>query len=156
MIAQVKLSDIIEGMESQSDESSFYLNKKTGEIIAILDEEFRAAEDDDPIETFPEWQQPSIKIAQEILESAGDYVALPSKFDIHEYSIMERFCLAIDDQQISDALYSSIKGRGAFRRFRDAIHRFNIADDWYRYREEAFKEIARDWCKENGIGFMDS
>ena len=155
MIIQVKLSDIIEGMDSQSDERSCYLSKKTGEIIAILDEELRAAEEDDPIETFPEWQRPSIKIAQEILESTGHYAALPSQFEIHEYSIMERFCLSPDDEQISDALYSSIKGRGAFRRFRDAIHRLNIAGDWYAYREEAFKQIARDWCKENGIEFID-
>ena len=155
MGGKVKLSDIIEGMEHQSDESSSYLNKETGEIVTIDDEEFTAAEDQEPIEDFPEWQRPSIKIAQEILQGEKGYVALPSEFDIHEYNIMEEFCLSRENKEVSDALYAAIKGHGAFGRFKDAIHRLDIAEDWYKYRDEAFKQIARDWCEENDIEFTD-
>ena len=45
MSIRVKLCDIIEGMESQSDESSSYLNKNTGEVVLIGYEEMSAAED---------------------------------------------------------------------------------------------------------------
>ena len=47
MEARVKLSDIIEGLEFQSDESSSFLNKKTGEVILMTDYAMRAAEDDE-------------------------------------------------------------------------------------------------------------
>ncbi|MHC4632348.1 MAG: UPF0158 family protein, partial [Planctomycetota bacterium] len=47
------------------------------------------------------------------------------------------------------------KGRGAFRRFNDAIRDYGIADDWYKYRDDALKEIAIEWCEENGIEFDD-
>lgn len=144
------LDKIIEGMDMQTDESRSFFNKKTGEIVTITDEEFRATENDEPIEKFPEWQREFIKIAQEILET-DDYIALPSNYDIDEYSIMEEFCLSIEDDELSDIMYSSIKGRGAFRRFKDNIHRYNIAEDWYNYRYEALKQIAIEWCRENGI-----
>lgn len=149
----IKLDDIIDALECQSDESHSYMDKRTGKVILISDEELCAAENDEPIEDFPDWQQDQIKIAKEILQETGDYIGLPSKFDIHEYSIMERFCLSIDDPEISDTLYSLIKGSGAFQRFKDAIHDYGIADDWHKYRENGLKEVAIEWCQENGIDF---
>jgi len=151
----VKLSDIIMGMECQSDDSSSYLNKKTGEIVMVMGEELRAVEDGDSLEGYPEWQQEAIKIAQDVFESYENYVELPSKFDIHEYRIMERFCLSIEDEQISDSLYYAIKGKGAFRRFKNGIYRFGVAEDWYEYWERAFTRIAKEWCEANTIEYID-
>ena len=155
MVLRVKLDDIIEGLECQSEESHSYLDKRTGKVILISDEELCTAENDEPIEDFPDWQHDQFKIAKEILAETGDYIELPSQFDIHKYSIMERFCLSIDDSEISDTLYSLIKGSGAFQRFKNAIHKFDISDDWYKYRDNALKEIAIEWCQENGIEFDD-
>ncbi len=155
MAISVKLDDIIEGMEFQSDERHSFLDKRTGEVVSLSDEEIQAAEDNEPIEDFPEWQQDLIKIAKDILAETGDYIGLPSKFDIHEYSIMERFCLSIDDPEISDTLYSLIKGSSAFRRFKDALYEYNLSDDWYKYRDNRLKEIATEWCEENGIEFEE-
>ena len=153
MALRVKLDDIITGLECQSDESHSYMDKRTDKVILISDEELCAAENDEPIEDFPDWQQDQIKIAKEILAETGDYIELPSQFDIHEYSIMERFCLSIDDPEISDTLYSLIKGSGAFQRFKNAIHKFDIVEDWHKYRDNALREIAIEWCGENGIEF---
>lgn len=52
MTVQVKLQDIIEGLEFQSDERFSYLNTATGEVVAITDEELRAAEDNEPLDAF--------------------------------------------------------------------------------------------------------
>src|SRR5262249_35712081 len=92
---RVKLSDLIEGMDFQSDEHSSFLNLTTGEVVSITDEELRAAENDAPLEDFPEWQHDAIRIAGEIVET-DHYLPLPDRFEIHEYSIMERFCLSVD------------------------------------------------------------
>ena len=43
----------------------------------------------------------------------------------------------------------------AFRRFKDAIHREEIQDDWYRFRSEAFKSIATDFLESEGIAWLD-
>lgn len=151
---RVKLEDIIEGLEFQSDECTAYLNKNTGKVVFITDEEFRAAEDNEPIENFPEWEHENIEIAKEILET-DNYIHLPNKFDINEYSIMERFCLSIKDNEISNIMYNSIKGLGAFRRFKENIYRYNIQDDWYSYRDAAIKEIAIEWCEYNNLEFIE-
>ena len=155
MAIRVKLDDIIEGLEFQSDESSSFLDKTTGKVILISDYEMRAAEDDDPVEDFPDWEQELVAIAKEIIDETGNYIALPTKFDMDEYSIMEKFCLSLNDSEMSDTLYGLIKGSGAFRRFKDAVQDYGIADDWYKYRNDALKEIAIDWCRENGIEFED-
>ncbi len=67
MATRVKLDEIIDGLESQSDESSSFLNKKTGEVVFITDEELNAAEENEPIEDFPDWQQDPVRIAKEII-----------------------------------------------------------------------------------------
>jgi len=153
MAIRVKLDDIIEGLESQSDESHSFLDKRTGKVVSISDEEMQAAEDDEPIEDYPDWQQGLVRIAKEIVEETGDYIALPIKFDINEYRIMERFCLSLDDDEMSETFYNLIKGSGAFGRFKNAIHEYDIADDWYKYRNDALKEIAIEWCQEKGVEF---
>jgi len=153
MAIRVKLDEIIEGLEFQSDESNSFLDKTTGKVVLISDYEMRAAEDDEPIDDFPDWEQDLVIIAKEIIDETGDYIGLPTKFEINEYSIMERFCLSLNDSEMSDTLYSLIKGSRAFRRFKDAVHEYDIADDWYKYRNDALKEIAIEWCRENNIEF---
>lgn len=152
----IKLKEIIEGMDMQSDETTAYLNKQTGEVIPIMEEELRAIEDEDEeqIQEMPDWQKENLQTAKEVLET-DNFVALPSKYHINEYSIMEKFCLSIQDNELSNQMYSSIKGSGAFRRFKENIRRHGIEENWYKHRDEAFREIAVDWCKENGITFIE-
>ncbi|MHC2995299.1 MAG: hypothetical protein IBV53_07360 [Candidatus Atribacteria bacterium] len=57
--------------------------------------------------------------------------------------------------KISDILYDSIKGRGAFRRFKNNIYKYNLEEDWYRFRDEAIKQITIEWCEDNGINYIE-
>src|SRR4029453_11350206 len=99
MTIQVKLQDVLEGMDFQSDEQSSFLNLTTGEVVAITDEELRAAEANAPLQDFPEWQHDAINIAGEIIET-DHYLPLPDRLEINEYRMMERFCLSVDDEAI--------------------------------------------------------
>jgi len=152
----VLLSKMVEVLDIQSDEDSSYLDKNTGEIITLRDEDLCAAEDGESLDDHAQWEQENIQSAKEILSDSHDaYLALPTKFDVNEYRIMERFCFSVKDEEISEALYNAIRGRGAFRMFKDCIYRFGIADDWYKYRGEALKGIAVDWCMANDIAYED-
>ena len=153
MAILIKLDNIIEVLEFQSDESSSFLNTKTGEVVLMTDYAMRAAEDDEPLEDLPDWERDLVTIAREILAETGEYIPLPTKFDIHEYSIMEQFCLSLDDTEMCNIFCDLIRGGGAFRRFKNAIHEYDIADEWYSYRNKALKEIAIEWCRENNIEF---
>jgi hypothetical protein len=154
-MAKVKLSEIIGALELQFDDLSYFMNKETGEVVGIQDEEFRAAEEEEPLEKYPDWQRESIVLAGDILFSIGKYATLPTKFAVNEYSVMERFCRTLEDERLSNVLSHSIRGRGAFRRFKDTVFRCGIQDEWYRFRDQADKEIAIEWCRGKGIEFED-
>jgi hypothetical protein len=153
MEVRVKLSEIIDGLEFQSDESASFLNIKTGEVVLMTDYAMRAAEDDEPLEDVPDWERELVAIAREIIAETGQYIQLPTKYDIDEYSIMENFCMSLEKQEIGDILYDLISGSGAFRRFKDAVYKYGVEDEWYKYRDNAIKEIAIEWCRQNNIEF---
>jgi hypothetical protein len=111
------------------------------------------AEDPDEAEDAPQWQKDLLPKAQEVLGSE-DFIPLPSKFEIHEWSIMERFAQSLTDVAASDELDAAIHGRGAFRRFKDAVHSLGIEDEWYRFRESALEEIAIEFLEEHGIAYQ--
>jgi hypothetical protein len=155
MEIRVKLSDIIEGLESQSDESSSFLDKRNGEVVLMTDYAMRAAEENEPFEDVPDWEKELVSIAKEILADTGDYIQLPTKYDIDEYSIMENFCMSLERKEIGDILYDLISGSGAFRRFKDAAYKYGVEDEWYKYRDNAMKELAIEWCRQNDIEFEE-
>ncbi|MEH7346959.1 UPF0158 family protein [Bacillus sp. JJ1532] len=155
MNIQVKLQAIIEEMEIQFDESRTFLSIKTGEIIVVTSDDLRAAEDEEPFDHLPDWEQEDRKVANDVVENFENYKELPTKYELNEYEMLEDFCLTVSDQRKQDILLNVIKGKGAFRRFKDKIIDFEIEDKWYSYREERFKQIAIEWCLDNNINFSE-
>ena len=155
--APVSLNDIVQEMQIISDTMTVYFKRSTGEFIMITDEYIHAAESEESLDGRPEWEQDAIRMTADVLarEDDGDYVPLPSQYDIHEYSIMERFCHSVTNPKIVNDLFRSITGRGAFRRFKDAICRHGVEEDWYRFKDEAYKVIAIEWFEENGITWRE-
>lgn len=152
MIDKVKLDLIIQGIEGQTDEMSAFYNILTKEIAYVSDEEFGLAEDEASLEELDDWLQENIKTAEDIL-FGSDWIQLPSSFEIYEYNIMEKFSLSIEEETLSNIIYDSIKGRGAFKRFRDNIQKYNLENDWYRFRDEDIKKIAIEWCEVNNVEY---
>jgi len=151
----VSLQSVVNEMDVLSDEVTAYINKKTGELYSVSEEDANIVEHGNENDEFiPEWQREILPKVREVLES-GDFVVLPDKFEIHEYSIMERFCLSLSDEELQDQLLHAIRGSGAFRRFQNAIYRKEIQDDWYRFRDQALKRIAIDFLESEGIAWQD-
>jgi hypothetical protein len=145
---QVKLKAIIEEMEIQFEESRSLLNIKTGEIVLVASEDLRAVEDEKPFEHLPEWEQENRIIAIDVVENFENYIELPTNNEVNEYDIMENFCLTVSDQRKRESLLRAIRGKGAFRRFKDKLIDFEMEEQWYSYRDDCFKQIAIEWCKE--------
>ncbi|MGH9971605.1 MAG: UPF0158 family protein [Pyrinomonadaceae bacterium] len=149
----VKLNDVIEALEEAGEEHAHYLDGRTGEIVLISNDELESAEEDELISKYPDWQRESILKAREILNSDETFIALPDQSDIHEYKIMEDFCLAFEDQRVGEELSRLIKGSGAFRRFKDAIYSKGVDQAWYQFRRMEFERIAIEWLDEEGIPY---
>lgn len=152
---KVNLEEVIEALEIKTRESNYFYYKKTGEIFYITDDELREAEDEPNIDNFPEWQQDNIRTAVDIL-STSDYIKLPNEQDIDDYRIMKDFCNSIEDEKQNNVLCDAISGSRPFRRFKEKIYQFDLADDWYDYQDKIYKEIAIEWCRENNIEYEEN
>jgi hypothetical protein len=151
----VSLQAVLGEMDVMGVEITAYINKKTGELFTVCDDEARVIEAGGEEEDFiPDWQKETLPKVKEVLET-GDFIPLPDKFEIHEYAIMKKFCLSLEYNDRRDELLNAISGRGAFRNFKGAIHRRGVQDEWYRYRSDALKRIAADFLETEGIAFVD-
>jgi hypothetical protein len=152
MPGHVKLSDIVDALDMISETRFAYLNRLTGRLVVVTEDALAAAEREDDHAEHPDWEAEEILEAREVLGSS-EYLELPTTFDLHEYSIIEEFCLSVEDDELRDELLVAIRGRGAFRCFKDAIRRLGIADDWYAYRSKALAQIAAAWLEDHGIEY---
>src|SRR5260370_26243527 len=128
MAAEVKLDVIIEALEMSDDSISSYLDLETGEVLSITEEEFDLAEDPQTvIEDLPNWQHEAVKLARSIQEQEGRrYLALPGKFDVHEWAIMDHFSETLRDAQMRNDFHGGIRGAGAFRLFKRLLTQCNV------------------------------
>jgi hypothetical protein len=97
-----------------------------------------------------EWQKQEWEIAK-LIVSSDRFLKLPSKFDVHEWAIMEEFSHSVESDRTRADLLHAIHGAGAFRNFKYVIRRDGIEAAWHAFRAEALKQIALDWCEENHI-----
>ena len=152
MAVTVSLQKVVEEIECLTDEFTAYLNRQTGELYTLQDEEAALIEDDVDIEDLPDWQQKQVPLIRDILESE-DWLPLPTKIDIHEWEIMDAFSRSRNNADLRDELMRTIRGAGAFRYFKDTIHRLGIQESWYRYRTAALEQIAIEWLDDNQISY---
>ncbi len=130
----IKLSEVINGLEFVNDglDTYAYFNPNKSEIFYIG--EYDIIDDEDAFE--------------DLVEKS---IMLPSKYEIHEYSMMEDFIETVRDVKLYNQLCIAINAPSAFRRFKDTCINFEIIEDWYKFRDEKYKKIAINWCKENNI-----
>ena len=155
METSVKLSDIVEALEMQSDESTYYLDNRTGTVYLLSPDELYAGEEDDPLEDYPEWQRKLIEISRRLANGEDENLfELPTRWDVNEYGIMEAFCDRQDPAN-RDTLNGAIKGKGAFRRFKDTLAELDLFDQWNQFRRANLKDMAFEWCRDNEIAYVD-
>jgi len=152
MPATVRLSDIVDALEMQADEYPSYLDLDTGQVVGVSRGLLRDAEESDDEPDLPAWQKAEWEIAKRIV-STGRFQKLPTEFDVHEWAIMQDFSRSVESDRIREDLLRAIHGAGAFRIFKDTVRRYGIDSAWFRFRTEALRQIARNWCEENQIAW---
>ena len=138
---KVKLSLIVEALDWANVDEIYYLNTKNSRVLVsnelgayYIDNGENIDEDD---------------------LYYDDYISLPGKYEINEYKIIQNFISIVDDQQIKNQLTITIQGPGAFRRFKDSCINYNIIDKWYKFKKDAYYELAKEWCEWNNISYYD-
>lgn len=145
-------------LEMPSEETCLCYDRQTGQIVGVARSVLEAAERGDGEKTLerPEWEQEEVDLARAIAQDDGSrFLDAPDKFDFHEYRHMERFIGTVPDEHTAAQLWRAIKGKGAFRYFKDTVHRLGLQDEWYRYRDRAMKEFVIEWAETNHVPFVD-
>ncbi len=153
MAIVVSLHDVVEALEMSSQTSENILDPETGEILLVTDDDEITLEDPNP-DFVPDWQKEHIEKVRRLLKSENG-LRLPDSFDIHEWSIMEEFCYTVENAGQREILLNSIRGKGAFQRFREAVERFVLREEWFSFRQNALEKIARDWLEANNIAYKE-
>ena len=126
------------------DNMTAYINRKSGEIVTVSDDDMLLVEEEEEVdaEDLPDWPAAMLPKLREIADGE-DWAALPSTFDIHAWEIMRKFSDRVDDDALAARLSRGIHGKGAFRMFRATIEDAGRLDDWYAFKNEALREIAK-------------
>ena len=147
----VSLRDVVEALDLESDELHSCLDPETGEIVTFNEEEVRIAQSGH-WETAPEWMREHLPKVKRALED-DRMLELPDRAHIDEWRMMQDFAAEQEQCLCRPELLSTVHGSAAFRRFKNAIQRLGLEDSWYRYRQAAFEQIAREWLEENQIPY---
>ena len=134
---KIELDKVVEALKFTNIEIKYYYNPDTEEIFMSNIGEFENLTEDE---------------LDELFEKS---IILPTRYYINEYKMMQDFVKTIKDKKIKNQLYNSLYGKGAFRRFKDTCINFEIIEDWYKFRDKKYKEIAINWCKENNIDYEE-
>jgi len=152
---QASLKEIVGSLEMQFEEHSNYLDRQTGEVELISRDVLRLVEAGGSADELPEWQQSEFDIATALFEDPDRFVRLPTEWDIHEWEIMREFAESVEPEPLRRDLLQALRGKGAFRYFKDTLRRYRREQSWYDYRTRALREIAVEWCQENGVDYSE-
>ena len=138
---KIRLKQVMEAIEMADDAYTAFWDRQTGETVFLDDPDITGMKNGE-LET--------------LLDAEPDrFYPFPTKYEIHEYSMMEAFVEELPPGKAQNELAGAIRGRGAFRRFKNGIRYFGIEQQWYDYLAEAYREIAIHWCRDNGLEYKD-
>ena len=136
----VSLREVINEMAEIADQHSAFLNRTTGELFTIDDQQRALFENSQPIHELSEGQHEMRKAME-----AGDLLELPNKAEHPELSIIERFCDTISDPKHKKKLARAIRGKRAFRDFQKVVAKLGLQDRWIGFRNRELESVATDW-----------
>ena len=121
--------------EHNAPETHSYLDLKTGQVVTIVDSR---PEDDEK--------------RQLIRKTEGRFVHLDPASSREQYRWMERFVQSVADDALRERLILAIDGKGAFRRFKDALLNYPVERErWFSYRGELLHWHIQEWFRRDGI-----
>jgi len=122
-----------DAFENNAPEVHSYLHFDTGEVIRIVD-----------------------GVADPSMHTRiiGDsrYLRIDPVSSREQYRWMERFIATAEDEELRRRLNIAIDGKGAFRRFKDALVSHPVdRERWFAFRSERLRSCMESWLTAHGI-----
>ena len=122
-----------DAFENNAPEVHSYLHFDTGEVIRIVDGV----------------ADPSMHTR---IISDSRYLRIDPVSSREQYRWMERFIATVEDEELRRRLNIAIDGKGAFRRFKDALVSHPVdRERWFAFRSERLRSCMESWLTAHGI-----
>jgi hypothetical protein len=165
---KVNLDDLKFAFDSGFAETYYYLDLATGEVVEVPAEtreqleallETTEAETIEVIneaiqnEDLPDWQKEILHSAALVEFAYNDrFIRIPQANSWEGYEDMEAFIETARDQHLQELLQVAIRGKGAFRRFKDVLAAYpQEGERWFQFRDERLHRRVLDWLEKEGI-----
>ena len=126
-----------DAFENNAPEVHSYLHFDTGEVIRIVDGVADPA------------------MHTRILNDTR-YLRIDPVSSREQYRWMERFIATVDDDDLRRRLNIAIDGKGAFRRFKDALMSHPVdRERWFAFRSERLRACMESWLTAHGINSVE-
>jgi len=137
----IPLKQVIQAIEEASEVFTSFWDTKTGKTVYLADPLMTGETDE--------------ALAAEIENTPERFLRFPTKYEIHQYRIMEEFIDQLSPGKAQEELAYAIRGKGAFRRFKQSVWYYGLEQRWYDYLAEAYRELAIRWCAEEGLEYTE-
>jgi hypothetical protein len=168
---KINFDEVQKAMEDVvRDTFDYYLDLETGEVATfseeilgearsrLCDNDFEDMDDDmeyvefDEEPELPEWMLDEIELAIEILLDEGRFVRIPERSSAMAFESMAEFADSVEDLILKERLGSALDGKGAFRKFKDALMDYpKERKRWHGYNAKAMKNEIIEWLASMGI-----
>ncbi len=167
----IDFDEVQKAMEDINREAfDYFLDTNTGDVVIlsgdiieranyVLSERIEADASDyeeiefDEVREMPDWMEEEIELAIEIfLDKNNRYLRIPERNSDDGFTVMKRFIETLQQMELKEELTGILDGRGAFRRFKDAIDAFpKEKKAWYGFNAKAVKVEIQNWLESSGI-----
>ena len=138
----IPLKQVIQAIEEASEVFTIFWDKKTGKTVYLAD----------PLMT--DMTEEDEALAAETENTPERFLRFPTKYEIHQYRMMEAFIDRLSPGKTQEELAYAIRGKGA-RRFKQSVRYHGLEQRWYDYLAEAYRELAIRWCAEKGLEYTE-
>jgi len=148
---KVKLNEFMEVFDLPA-EWHLFVSKLDGRIVQAGTEDMEAADEPEEEDAgLPQWQRDGVRQLREVLASDDWIDASELRYDLHEYRLLSDFAHLQKDERTRERLFDALNGKGAFRRAKNVLHATGLRNEWFAYRDDAAKSLAREWLEANGF-----
>ena len=139
----IPLRQVIQAIEEANEVFTSFWDTKTGKTVYLAD----------PLMT--DLTEEDEALAAVIEETPEQFLRFPTKYEIHQYRIMQAYIDQLPPGKAQEELVYAIRGKGAFRRFKQSVRYHGLEQRWYDYLAETYRVLAIRWCAEEGLEYTE-
>ena len=139
----IPLKQVIQAIEEANEVFTSFWDTKAGKTVYLADLLMTDLTEDDKA------------LTAAIEDTPERFLRFPTKYAIHQYLIIEDFVDQLSHGKAQEDLVYAIRGKGAFRRFKQSVRFHGLEQRWYDYLAEAYRELAIRWCEEEGLEYTE-